>query len=167
MPLIPFFRLDQNVSTSLPSGIMAPRPVITTLRPGMGYSLKRRRTEPSTGSHSNALNGLEQFALGFDRGCDDDLRLLEFGNIARADITHARGDCAYEVLAAIVNFCRSKQDLVQGSRRADFDPRSSWKICMRSRHTPVIATPRRFVCFGERAANHDCVGAAGQGLTNV
>ena len=32
MPLTPFFRLSQKVSTSLPSGVMTPSPVITTLR---------------------------------------------------------------------------------------------------------------------------------------
>ena len=32
MPLTPFFRLFQKVSRSLPTGVMTPIPVMTTLR---------------------------------------------------------------------------------------------------------------------------------------
>jgi hypothetical protein len=46
----------------------------------------------SAGSHSDALNGLEEFSFSLDRWRDDNLRLLKFGNIASADVAHASGD---------------------------------------------------------------------------
>jgi hypothetical protein len=59
------------------------------------------------------LDRLEKFSFGFDRGRDDNFRLLELGDIARADVAHAGGNRADEVLAAIVNFGRAKEDLLQ------------------------------------------------------
>jgi hypothetical protein len=58
------------------------------------------------------LDGLEKLSFGLNRGRDDDLGLLKFGNIASANITHASRDCADQILAAIVNLCRPKENLL-------------------------------------------------------
>jgi hypothetical protein len=62
-------------------------------------------------SHTDALDGLEKFAFGPNRWRDDNLRLLKFGNIASADIAHAGSNRADQILATIVNFSWTKQDL--------------------------------------------------------
>jgi hypothetical protein len=59
------------------------------------------------------LNGLEEFAFGLDRRRNDYLRLLKLGNVARADVAHARGNGTDQILAAVVNFCWPKEDLFE------------------------------------------------------
>jgi len=53
------------------------------------------------------LNSLEKFAFGSNRWGNNNLRLLKFGNVARADVSHASGDGPNQVLTAIVDFCRT------------------------------------------------------------
>src|SRR6266404_9167069 len=72
-------------------------------------------------SHADTLDGLEQFAFGFDGGRDDDLGLLKLGDVTGADVAHAGGDRSNQVLAAIVDFGRAEQNLFQRTGGADFD----------------------------------------------
>src|SRR5882724_9402915 len=75
--------------------------------------------------HAHALHGLEEFALGLNRRRDDDFRLLKFSDVARAHISHAGRDCADEILAAIIDFGGTKEDLFEGTGGADFDARAA------------------------------------------
>ena len=52
----------------------------------------------SSRSHPDALDGLEQLALGLDARRDDDFRLLKAGGCRRAHVAHAGGDGADQVL---------------------------------------------------------------------
>src|SRR5437588_11424185 len=113
MPLTPFFRLCQKLSTSFPTGVMAPNPVITTRRSFILQELGPRRIGKVVErwrrvnalrlprSHPHTLHRLEKFAFGFDRRCDDDFCLLELGDVTRAHITHAGGNGADQVLTPI------------------------------------------------------------------
>src|SRR5215471_13685799 len=96
-------------------------------------------------SHADALHRLEKFAFGLDRWRDDDLRLLKLSQVFRADVAHARGNGADEILTAVINFGGAEQNLFQRTSRTDFDSRSARKILVRSRHSPMIAMPRRFL----------------------
>src|ERR1043165_2585337 len=128
MPLLPALSEAQNVSTSLPSGLMTPMPVITTLRSlfikvtGEEYGLTRKEqrqlachwslvTGHSSCSHADALHGLEEFAFGLDGGRDDNFSLLKLGDISRADVAHAGRDRADQILTAVINLGRSEKDL--------------------------------------------------------
>src|SRR5438552_19205204 len=108
---------------SLPIGVIAPRPVRTTLR-SVFIACSAR-------SHPDALDGLEKFALGLDGRRDDDFGLLEFGNRPRADVAHASGNRADEVLTSIVHLGRTEEDLFQRTSRADFDAGAARQIRVR------------------------------------
>ena len=86
---------------------------------------------------------------------------------AGADVAHAGGDGADQVLAPVVHLSGAKENLFQGAGRADFDARSARQICMRCGHAPMVAAPRRFVRFRESAADHDGVRAAREGFANI
>ncbi len=60
-----------------------------------------------------------------------------------------------------------KRICLQRTGRADFDARAARKIGVRRGHAPMIAVARRFVRFGESAADHDGVRAAGERFANV
>src|SRR5580700_2193876 len=94
----------------------------------------------SARSHPNALNCLKEFSFGLDRRSDDNLRLLKFGNISSANVAHASSNRTNQILAAIVNFCRTKQDLFQRARGAYLDAGPSRKIGMRRGHSPMVST---------------------------
>src|SRR5437868_7225547 len=125
MPLTPFFRLCQKLSTSFPTGVMAPNPVITTRRSfilqelGAAANRKGARKVAQVNalrlsrSHPHTLHRLEKFAFGFDRRRDDDFCLLKLRDVASAHITHAGGNGANQVLAPIVYFGRTEQDLLE------------------------------------------------------
>src|ERR1700704_4643739 len=108
MPLTPFWRLRQKVSTSFPTGDITPRPVMTTLRSEIISRVTELR---SPRSHPNALHRLEQFAFGLDRGGYDDFGLLKLGDRSRADIPHASRDRADKILTSVVDLGGAKEDL--------------------------------------------------------
>src|SRR5436853_2405491 len=124
IPLLPSLRLVQNVSRSLPTGVTTPIPVITTRR----SLFMRRIVKSSARSHADALHRLEKLAFGFDRWRDDNFGLLKLRDIFCADVTHASGDGADEILTAVINFGRAEENLSQRTGCADFDPRSAGKI---------------------------------------
>src|SRR3954464_1317916 len=64
-------------------------------------------------AHADALDGLEEFAFGFNRGRDDDFGFLEFVNAGGADVAHAGGDGADEVLGAVVHSGGAEKDLAE------------------------------------------------------
>src|SRR5947207_893069 len=179
MPLTPFFRCDQKVSTSFPSGVTAPSPVMTTLRSFIKRVTRKRARQltchsslvthhfGSARSHADALNGLEEFSFRPDRWCDNDLGLLKFGEIARAHIAHARGDRPDEILTAVIYFGRPEKNLFERTSHAYFDPRAARKIDMRCGHSPMVASPGRFLRLGKGAPHHHCVRAAGERFANI
>src|SRR5437868_6984871 len=179
MPLTPFFRLCQKLSTSFPTGVMAPNPEITTRRSFILQGLGGRRIGKVVErwrrvnalklprSHADALHRLEKFAFGFDRRCDDDFRLLKLWDVAYAHITHASGNGADQILAPVVYFGRTEQNLLERASGADFDPRASWQVGMGRCHPPMIASAGSFGGSGEGTPNHDGVGPAGQRFANI
>ena len=64
-------------------------------------------------SHPNALDGLEQLALGSNARGDDNLGLLKLRNISSTDITHAGSDRTDQILAAVVYFRGAEENLLQ------------------------------------------------------
>ena len=179
MPLTPFLQLIPKGLEIVAHRRDDPIPVMTTLRSFM-IGRKRRvndRRLPVTHyrslvtslarAHPDALHGLEKFAFGLDGRRDDDFGLLKLGDVARADVAHAGGDRADQVLAAIVHFGRAEQNLFQRAGRADFDARAARQVGVRRGHSPMIAAARRFVRLGKRAADHDGVRAAGERFANI
>src|SRR5439155_18714990 len=118
-------------------------------------------------AHADALHGLEKFPFGFDRWGDDDLRLLKLGNVARANVAHASRDRADQILTSIVNFGRTKKDLLQRTGGTDLDPRTARKIHVRRSHAPVVTGAGRFLSTSERAADHDGICATSERFANV
>ncbi len=121
----------------------------------------------SARAHPDALHGLEQFSFGPDRWRDDNFGLLEFGNAPSADVAHAGGDRADQILAAIVNFCRTEENLLQRAGGAHFYARPSGEVGMWSSHAPVVAAAGRFLRPGKRAPDHHSVCAASERFANV
>src|SRR5437868_2437908 len=76
----------------------------------------------SARSHPDALHGLKKFPFSLNRRRDDDFGLLKLGQIFRADVTHAGGNRADKVLAAVIYFSRSEQNLFKRAGRADANP---------------------------------------------
>ena len=68
----------------------------------------RLKRAASAGSHADVLHSLEEFSFRPDRRRDDNFSLLELRKIACAYVAHASGDCADEILAAVVNFGRAE-----------------------------------------------------------
>jgi len=68
----------------------------------------RLKREASAGSHADVLHSLEEFSFRPDRRRNYDFGLLELRKIACAYVAHASGDCADEILAAVVNFGRAE-----------------------------------------------------------
>src|SRR5437667_2423957 len=127
----------------------------------------RRKVKRSARSHAHTLNGLKEFSFRLDRRRDDNLRLLKFGNISSANVAHAGSNRTDQILAAIVNFSRTKQDLFQRARGAHLDPGPSREIGVRRGHSPMVSTAGRFVRLGEGTSHHDSVGTAGECLANI
>src|SRR5437899_10073124 len=98
----------------------------------------RRKVKRSARSHAHTLNCLKEFSFGLDRRRDDNLRLLKFGNISSANVAHAGSNRTNQILAAIINFGRTKQDLFERARGAHLDAGPSWKIGMRRSHSPMV-----------------------------
>src|SRR5262249_23264703 len=120
---------------------------------------------PST--HANALHRLKKLAFGFDGGSDDDLGLLKFGNVFRADVAHASGDRRQEILTAVINLRWAEENLFQRTSGANFDPGASGQVDVRSGHSPMITGTGRFLRSSKRAPNHDCIRSTGERLANV
>src|SRR5205814_10443311 len=87
--------------------------------------------------------------------------------ITCAHSAHASSDGADQILAAVVHFGGTEQDLFQRSGRANSDPGPAREIRMWSRHTPMITASRRFMGFGKGASHHNGVGPAGERLANI
>src|SRR5580658_1514993 len=121
----------------------------------------------STLAHADVLYGLEQFALGLDAGGEDDLGFLKFTDAGGADVAHAGGDRADQILRTVVHRRRSEENLFQRTGDTHFDARAAGQIGVRGGHAPVVPLPRRLLRAGEGAADHDRVRTAGQGLADV
>src|SRR5215467_9447486 len=89
------------------------------------------------------LRLLEDLAFGLDRGRDDDFRLLQLADGLRSDRAHARPNGADEVQRAVFRECRPEENLLERARDADANARAARQVCMRRRHAPVVAAPRR------------------------
>src|SRR4051812_45635696 len=166
MPLTPFLRFDQKVSRLLPSGVITPIPVITTLRSAMLLP-KVVSVERSTGPHTHVLHRLEEFSFRPNRRRNDDFGLLKLRNVACSNIAHASRDCTNEILAAVVHFRRAEENLFKCTGAAHFDAGATRKVGVWSGHAPVVSASGRFMRLGKRAAHHDRVCAASQRLANV
>src|SRR6202011_4234400 len=92
---------------------------------------------------------------------------LELSEIGSADISHAGCYGTDQILTAVVDVCRTEEDLSQGASRSDPDSRPARQVGMRGCHAPMVAFARRFNCFRESAADHDGVRAASKGLADV
>ena len=53
--------------------------------------------------------------------------------------------CAHEILRSVIELRRTKQNLLQATRHADADARSTRKIGVRRRHAPMVSLARRFL----------------------
>src|SRR5260221_4334621 len=119
------------------------------------------------GAHRDALDGLEELAFRLDRGGDDDLGFLEFLDVHRADIAHAGGDRADEVLGAVIDRGRAEEDLFERAGDADMNAGAAREVGVRRGHAPMIAAAGRFLGAGEGGADHDGIGTAGERLADV
>src|SRR6266404_4341450 len=54
-------------------------------------------------AHADALHSLEKLPFGLDARGDDDLGLLKLADGRRADIAHASGDRADQILRTVIN----------------------------------------------------------------
>src|SRR6267378_6681833 len=113
------------------------------------------------------LRLLEDLALGLDGGRDDQLRLLQLADRLRSHRPHAGADGPDEIQRAIFREGRPEEDLLERARDADPDARAPRQVRVRRRHAPVIAASRRLGRAREGGADHDGVGAGGEGLAHV
>src|SRR5438874_1644902 len=68
----------------------------------------RNRKSRLSRAHADALDGLEQFALGLDARRDDDLGFLKLPDARGPNISHARRDRADQVLGTVID-CRGPE----------------------------------------------------------
>src|SRR5256885_4273997 len=113
------------------------------------------------------LRLLEDLALGLDGGRDDQLRLLQLADRLRAHRPHAGADGPDEIQRAVFREGRPEEDLLERARDADPDARAPRQVRVRRRHPPVIAAAGRLGRAREGGADHDGVGAGGEGLAHV
>src|SRR5262245_56990971 len=113
------------------------------------------------------LRLLEDLAFGLDRGRDDDFRLLQLADGLRPDRAHARANGADEIQRAVFRERRAEENLLERARDTDANARAARQVRVRRRHAPVVAAPRRLDGARERRADHDRVGARGEGLAHV
>src|SRR5438876_2070101 len=92
---------------------------------------------------SELLGLLEDLAFGLDRGSDDQLRLLQFADVARAHRAHAGPDRAHEVQGAVLGEGRAEEDLFERPRDAHANAGAARQVHVRRGHPPVIAASRR------------------------
>src|SRR5262245_57378613 len=79
-------------------------------------------------AHADTLDGLEELAFGFNARRDNDFSFLKSADALSADIAHARGDRADEILRAVIDAGRPVKDLLQRPADADFDSCATRKI---------------------------------------
>ena len=123
-------------------------PVLLLSEPRDAQASKRHLAR----AHADALDGLEQFAFGLDAGGDDDFGFLKFANARRADVAHAGGDGADQILRTVIHRGRAEKNLFQRTAHADLDARAARQVGVRRGHAPMIALAGRFLGAGERAA---------------
>src|SRR5258705_3098460 len=113
------------------------------------------------------LRALEDLALGLDRGCDDQLGLLELADVHGAHRSHAGANGAHQVEGAVLGEGGPEQDLLERPRDAHPDARAPRQVRMRRGHAPVVAAARGFLGAREGGADHDRVRARGERLADV
>ena len=109
----------------------------------------------------------ELLALGLQRRGDHDLGLLELLDRLVAAGRHRGAQRAEEVHAAVVLVGRAEQDLAQRAAHRGAHPGAARQRRVEGGHAPVEAAGRRLEGGRQRRAEHDGVGAAGDGLGDV
>ena len=92
---------------------------------------------------------------------------MELAQVSSTHVAHARRDCAYEILASVIDLGRSEQYLSQRAGRPDMDSCPPRQIRVGCSHSPVITLSRGFHSFGKGATDHDCIRPTGERLANV
>src|SRR5256884_179814 len=118
-------------------------------------------------THAHLLGPLEALALGLERGGHHDLRLLELLHRLVAARRHGRAQGAEQVQAAVVLVGRAEEDLLERAPDLGPHPGPSGQGGVEGGHAPVVAPTRGLVRRGQRGADHDRVGPAGDGLGDV
>src|SRR5882672_6668580 len=113
------------------------------------------------------LGALEDLPLGLDRGRDDQLGLLQLLDVHGAHRAHAGADGAHEVQGPVLGERGAEQDLLERPRDAHPDARAARQVRVRRGHAPVVAAAGSFLGAREGGADHDRVGAGGEGLADV
>src|SRR5215211_457803 len=122
---------------------------------------------PSVGPHAHGLLALELLALGLKRGRDHHLSTLEVADVLVSTRCHGCPQGSNEVEGAVVLLRRAEQDMLQGAVPDRRHPGPAWEGWMECRHAPMESAARRLLGAGEGRADHDRVGAAGDGLGHV
>src|SRR5207237_3552042 len=125
------------------------------------------KSDMESGPLAHSLLALQVLALTGDGRGDDDLRLLELLDRGVATGGHRELEGTEEVHRAVVDLGRAEQDLPEGPRGARGHPDPPRERGVEARHAPVVATAGRLDCTGERGADHDRIGPAGNGLGDV
>src|SRR6185436_12302071 len=138
-------------------------------RPAVSAILDRRMalTGRPLARGAQLLGALEYLALGLDRRGDDELRLLQLADTARADGAHAGPDRPDEVERPVLGEGGPEEDLLERSRYAHANAGAAGQIRVRRRHAPVIAAAGGFLRARERGADHHGVGPGGQRLADI
>src|SRR5690606_12771205 len=97
----------------------------------------------------------------------DDLDPLEFLHIGVPGGSHGAAERAHEVHGAVAGGSRAAHDLLQGADRADLEPLAPRQLVVVCFAAPVVAAAGGFDGAGQRGADHDRVGAAGQRFSDV
>ena len=80
---------------------------------------------------------------------------------------HAGAQRAEQVERAVVLVRRAEEDLLEGALDPGLHARAARQLGVEGGHAPVIAAAGRFAGRGQRRADHDGVGAEGDGLADV
>src|SRR5204863_5359 len=124
-------------------------PLLTRTPKRSGFSLPISRAESAIAIFAAAMaNWAKRSVRRTSFG------LLKLGQITGAHVTHASGNGADQILAAIVDFSGTEQDLFQRSSGANSDPCPTREISMWGCHSPVITAAGCFLGFGKCASHH-------------
>src|ERR1700730_1389919 len=175
MRLFPFTTFSQKVFKSFPIGVTKPIPVTTTRRLLIGSGVRSYfalffwtpEILSISRAHTDHLSLLKELPFGTDGRSNDNFGLLEFAEIGCANVPHAGGNCADEVLTSVINFGRSEQDLLQRSGCSHSNSSSSRQVGMGGSHTPMISFTRCFDRFGKGTTYHYRIRATRECLTDV
>src|SRR4029453_5591228 len=113
------------------------------------------------------LGALEYLALGLYRRGDDELRLLQLADTARAHGAHAGPDRTDEIERPVLGERGPEEDLLERSGDAHPNAGAAGQVRVRRRHAPVIAAAGGFLGARERGADHHGVGTGGQRLADI